>query len=327
MSAMPQILTCSSDAEPGICRRVRGKGFSFHNPDGSKVEDAKTLDRITTLAIPPAWRDVWICPQEHGHIQATGYDARDRKQYRYHDKWREHRDALKFASLSDFGDSLPALRQRVRRDLGRNRPDKDFVCAALVRLLDKAALRVGTDAYARENKTYGATTLRMKHLSLLDAGHIKLDFTAKGGKRVRKQITDRTLHRAMERIGDLKGYEVFHYLTEEGRRCGVDSGDVNAYLNETLDSDFSAKTFRTWHGTVAAFEEALEADDLTIKAMCERASGVLHNTPAICRSSYIHPEIIKLAEDEARARRLSATEKARRSGLRVAEARLLAFLD
>ena len=326
MSAMPQMLTCSSDSEPGIVRRVRGKGFSFHDAEGHKVGDAKTLDRIQALAIPPAWRDVWICAHDHGHIQATGYDERDRKQYRYHDKWREHRDALKFASLSEFGDSLPALRQRVRRDLGRNRPDKDFVCAALVRLLDKAALRVGTDAYARANKTYGATTLRMKHVCLR-GGDIKLDFHAKGGKRVRKQINDRTLHRAMERIGDLKGYELFHYISDDGRRCGIDSGDVNAYLSETLDGDFSAKTFRTWHGTLAAFEEALDADDLTIKAMCERASGVLHNTPAICRSSYIHPAVIKLADDESRGERLSATEKARRSGLRVAEARLLAFLS
>ena len=326
MSAMPQILTCSSDTEPGIARRTRGKGFSYHLPDGDKVTCKKTLARIETLAVPPAWRDVWICSHDHGHIQATGYDARDRKQYRYHEKWREHRDMLKYAALPEFGDHLPALRQRVRRDLSRNRPDKDFVCAALVRLLDRAALRVGTDAYARENQTYGATTLRMKHLSLLDEGNIKLDFTAKGGKRVRKQVKDSTLHRAMERIGDLKGYEVFHYLDEDGERHGVDSGDVNDYLAETLEGDFSAKTFRTWHGTLAAFEEALEADELTIKAMCERASGVLHNTPAICRSSYIHPDVIALADAGDRAKRLTTTEKARRSGLRVAEARLLEFL-
>ena len=326
MSAMPSFLVHVSDTEPGIKRRVRGRGFSYHHPDGTNVECESTLTRIRGLGLPPAWREVWICAHDHGHIQATGRDARGRKQYRYHDSWRVYRDQLKYEGLAEFGAALPALRARVRRDLARNRPDKPFVCAALVRLLDQAALRVGSEAYARENGSFGATTLREKHVRL-GKGKLNLDFTAKGGKRVRKQVRDRTLHRALERIGDLPGRELFHYIGEDGSRHGLDSADVNSYIHTTLPHA-TAKTFRTWRGSVEAFAEARDTPTPTIKALCERAADALHNTPAIARTSYIHPDVIALAEmdSEARAAKLEAVEGTRRDGLRVDEAEFLALI-
>jgi len=328
MSALPSFLTHSSDKEPGIARRVRGKGFSYHAHDGTKVDCDATLERIGTLGIPPAWREVWICTKEHGHLQATGLDERERKQYRYHPDWRVWRDRLKYAALPDFGRELPSLRARVSRDLGREQPDKAFVCAALVRLIDRASLRMGSPDYTDDNGSYGATTLLAKHVRMTDKG-VKLNFVAKGGKRVRKQISDRKLHQVLQAIDDLPGREMFTWLDDDGEARRVDSADVNAYLSEALDGDYTAKSFRTWRGSVEAFAEACATEDvLSVKAMSERAAIALHNTPAICRSSYIHPDIIALAEMEPKARiaRLAKVEGERVRGLRVAEAELLAFL-
>ena len=327
MAYMPDFLTHSRDSDPGISRRVRGRGFSYHHPDGTTVTCEGTRARIDALGLPPAWTDVWICAHEHGHLQATGRDARERKQYRYHELWRAHRDRLKYASLPAFGEALPALRQRVYRDLRRERPDRDFVCAALVRLIDRAALRVGNPEYADRNGSFGATTLRTRHVRLGEED-IRLDFRAKGGKRVRRRVGDRTLHRVLGRIDDLPGRELFRYVDEDGEVRSLDSSDVNAYLGQTLDDDFTAKTFRTWRGTVEAFAEACEAPEPSIKGMCERAAAALHNTPAICRSSYIHPDVIALAEMDADAREaaLEGPKAERRDGLRKAEAGLLAFL-
>ena len=309
-------------------RRVRGRGFSFHHPDGRLVEDAPTLERIQALGLPPAWRDVWVCTNPHGHLQATGRDDAERKQYRYHERWREHRDRLKYAGLVEFGKALPALRARVYRDLQRNQADIHFVSAALVRLLDRTALRVGNTEYAEENGSFGATTLRRRHVCF-KGDQIRLDFRAKGGKRVRRQVGDRTLHRVLEQIEDLPGRELFHYLDDDGEVRRLDSSDVNAYLAQTLDGEFTAKTFRTWRGTVEAFAEACEAPELSIKGMCERAAAALHNTPAICRKSYIHPDVIGLAEmePEERSKTLAEPRAERRDGLRKAEAGLLAYLS
>ena len=328
MSFMPDFLVHTSDSEPGIVRRVRGRGFSFHHPDGSLVEDMPTLERIKLLGLPPAWRDVWVCANPHGHLQATGRDDAERKQYRYHERWREHRDRLKYAGLVEFGEALPALRARVYRDLQRNRADKPFVSAALVRLLDRTALRVGNTEYAEENGSFGATTLRRKHVKL-KGDQIRLDFRAKGGKRVRRQVGDRTLHRVLEQIEELPGYELFHYLDDDGDVRRLDSADVNEYLAQTLDGEFTAKTFRTWRGTVEAFAEACETPDLTIKGMCQRAAEALHNTPAICRKSYVHPDVIALAEMDTEKRQeiLAGPKEERCDGLRKAEAGLLAFLS
>lgn len=329
MSKLPSFLTYSSDTQPGLSRIVRGKGFSYHTVDGAKVEDAPTLARIAGLGLPPAYREVWICATDHGHLQATGRDEAGRKQYRYHEKWRDWRDRLKYAALTDFGAALPALRARVRRDLGRESPDKAFVCAALVRLIDRASLRVGSQDYTDSNGSFGATTLLSRHVKITDGG-VKLDYKAKGGKRVRKQLSDRKLHQVLQAIDDLPGREMFCWLDEDGEARGIDSADVNAYLAETLEGDFTAKSFRTWRGSVEAFAHACEAVDageaVTIKAMSERAAEALHNTAAICRSSYIHPDIVALGETEAPGKAIKACRGERLDGLRVAEAEMLSFL-
>ena len=326
MAALPRILRFSSDTEPGITRRVRGKGFSYHDEAGKRLSCEKALARIQSLGIPPAWRDVWICASAHGHLQATGRDARDRKQYRYHPEWRAHRDALKFANLVEFGNALPALRARVARDLSREKTDKRFASAALVRLLDRASLRIGNPEYTRDNGSFGATTLRSKHMKLTDEG-LKLTFTAKGGKRVRKQVNDRTLNRVLQAIDDLPGRRLFSYIDASGGIRDLDSADINAYLGD--EQDFTAKTFRTWRGTVEAFTEACESEDPTLKSLSERAARALHNTPAICRSSYIHPKVVKLAEMDGRprAKAIGKVEGERRDGLRAREAELLAFIS
>ena len=304
VSALPSILRHSSPDEDGLTRRRRGRGFSYHYSDGRPVKAKRTLERIASLGLPPAYRDVWICRDEHGHLQACGTDDAGRRQYRYHPEWRAFRDRLKFDQLEDFGRALPRLRRRVEADLRRNRPDRDQAAAALVRLLDDAAFRIGSDAYARDNKTFGATTLRSRHLKM-DGDTLRFDFRAKGGKRVRTQIKDRTLARVLERVDDLRGWELFTYLDDADEVRRLRSHDVNDYIADTMGVDgVSAKTFRTWRGSVCALDCAWEAGrDLTIKAMSERAAAVLHNTPAIARDSYIHPEVIGLAEMEAPARR------------------------
>ena len=322
MSALPKILRHSSDTEPGITRRVRGRGFSYHAPDGTCVNHAPVLERIKALGLPPAYSDVWICTDEFGHIQATGRDDKNRKQYRYHDDWRSFRDQRKFDRLSDFARTLPKLRARVARDLRRDNPDKRFVSAALVRLIDRGALRVGNRAYAGDS--FGAATLRTRHIDLSDTA-LKLDFKAKGGKRVRKRISDTTLARTLERIGDLPGRDLFQYRGEDGEVYRLDSSDVNAYI----DDGFTAKTFRTWHGTVAAFDAAQSTESLSIKMLCEAAAKRLHNTPAICRKSYIHPAVIALAEASAEDAQttLNNLKSETLRGLRQAERGCLALLD
>ena len=304
MSALPSILRHSSPDEPGIARRRRGRGFSYHYDDGRLVKASRTLTRIQSLGLPPAYDDVWICRDEHGHLQAVGTDDAGRRQYRYHPEWRAFRDRLKYDQLEDFGRALPRLRRRVEHDLRRNRPDREQACAALVRLLDDAAFRIGTEAYAQRNQTFGATTLRPRHVRM-DGGTLRFDFTAKGGKRVRKQIKDRTLARVLERVGDLPGCVLFTYEDEDGEVRRLRSDDVNAYISDTMELDtVSAKTFRTWRGSVSALDCAADCEDgLTIKAMSEAAAATLHNTPAIARDSYIHPEVIALAELEDAARR------------------------
>lgn len=311
-----------------MSRHVRGRGYCCKLPNGNTVACERMRARIEALAIPPAWTNVWICTNPNGHLQATGRDDRDRKQYRYHTDWRIQRDLKKFEALADFGAALPRLRARVVRDLKRESADYDFVCAALVRLIDRTPLRVGTKAYAEENGTYGATTLRARHIDFKENG-LRLDFKAKGGKRVRKQVSDRRLHQVLQRIDDLPGQTLFCCRTEAGDTRNIDSADINAYLGETLDGPHSAKTFRTWRGSVAAYAECSEATSLTIKAMCERAARALHNTPAICRSSYIHPDLIALADMSAEKRetRLKGPKSNRVSRLRVNEAGLLAFLQ
>ncbi len=315
MSSLPEILRYSDDSEPGYTRKKSGDSFVYFDSQNAPVKNKAALTRFAGLGLPPAYEDVWICADEFGHIQATGRDVAGRKQYRYHPKWREFRDRQKFSNLADFGAALPALRRKIARDLRAEDGGKDFVCAAVVRLIDKGALRVGHD----RNAAYGAGTLRRRHVKFMPDG-IKLDYKAKGGKRVRKTVRDKTLSRILQSIDDLPGRRIFQYIGADGEIYGLDSAQVNAYLGE----DYTAKTFRTWHGSVAAFECAQQADGpLTIKAMSEAAAARLHNTPAICRSSYIHPKILGLTEDNIAGQVKDAPKR----GLLKPERQMLRFLQ
>jgi DNA topoisomerase-1 len=325
-------LTYVSDAEPGIRRLRRGKGFSYTLPDGVSLSDEKERLRITALGLPPAYDNVWICLDPRGHLQATGYDARGRKQYRYHSEWQSFRSEQKFDQLSRFGEALPRIRRKVKRDLSLGLDQSDCVLAALVALMDATHLRVGNRAYAKENRTYGATTLLKRHM-LLSGDGVLLKFTAKGGKRVQHTLKHPRLQRIFEEIADLPGRQLFSFPDEHGTPRPVDSGRLNAYLAKAAGFPVSAKTFRTWGGSLAAFMEAwkiVEEEDKRpkIKALTTAASEVLQNTPAVCRSSYIHPSILELAEDETPLKKIMNADlgsKPRR-GLRTNEARLVEFL-
>ncbi len=284
------------DDRPGITRRKAGTGWSYRAPDGTTIDDAKERERLNALAVPPAYVDVWISPETRGHLQATGYDEKTRKQYRYHPDWSEWRAQEKYAELPAFGTALPALRRRIARALSGEAGERDFAIAAVLRLIDHTSMRVGSEAYRAENGTEGATTLRSRNLRM-DGKGLRLDFTAKGGKRVRRQLSDRTLLRALHDLSDLPGAPVFEWI-EEGERHTVQADHVNDWLREATGLEgATAKTFRTWNGSVVALEEAMKAGEgVTIKAMSEAAAEALHNTPTIARTSYIHPQVIDLAE-------------------------------
>ncbi|SIR45661.1 DNA topoisomerase-1 [Rhizobium sp. RU20A] len=320
-----------SDTEPGIRRHRRGTGFSYRMPDGKAVSDATIRKRIAALGLPPAYEKVWICLDERGHLQATGYDQRGRKQYRYHRDWQAARSLDKFGQLVAFGEVLPGLRRRVRKLLDGEPGQIETTLAALLTLLDEEHLRVGNAAYAAENRTYGATTLLKKHLRLGD-GFVGLSFVAKGGKRVRRILKNPRLHRLLEATADLPGRHLFAWRDEAGFVHPVDSGRLNAFLAEQTGLGISAKTFRTWGGSVAAFSEARRiiaaGDRPSVKAISEAAAEVLHNTPAISRSSYIHPGILSLADravfNDALAEQVLKANV--RGDLRADEGRMLDFL-
>lgn len=319
-----------SDSDPGITRRRAGKGFSYRGPDGAALR-REDLARAKALAVPPAYRDVWICVQPNGHLQATGRDARGRKQYRYHALWQESRTVTKFDQLLTFGAALPRLRRRLRRDLQGEAGDRAFSLAALVLLLDRTWLRIGNTAYTATNRSYGASTLLTRHLSLSEEGWVKLSFRAKGGKMCRHTLRDKRLNRILQEIGDLPGRNIFTYLDEEGEVRSLHSQDVNDYLAEVVGEGMTAKTFRTWGGTLAAFElaEGLSGDaPLTLRMMCDAAAARLYNTPTICRKSYIHPAVLALVDlpTEDRAALLHGLETAPTPELRGPESRLLSLL-
>jgi len=318
----PASLRYYPDSAPGISRRRCGKGFSFFAPDGSCIKDKQERARLVSLAVPPAYEKVWITPHENGHLLATGFDAKGRKQYRYHPLWAEAQAEEKYAALAEFGETLPRLRRRVRRDLKSELGAQDFALAAAVSMIDRLSLRVGNQVYAKTNSTYGTLTLKRKHLRLRD-GKLQATFTAKGGKRVRRQIANRTLMRALEKIRDLPGAELLTWLDDDGNPRSLTSSVLNDYIAEATGTEgFSAKTFRTWAGTLAAFEVALDEENPTIKAMSEAAAKRLHNTPTIARNSYIHPQVIDLCET---ARPLPKARDI--DEMTQAEAQLLTFLQ
>ncbi|MBV9355415.1 MAG: DNA topoisomerase IB [Chloroflexi bacterium] len=288
------------DARPGITRRRFGKGFAYYLPDGSKVTDADTRTRLAALAVPPAWTDVWLSPDPLGHIQATGRDARGRKQYRYHPQWRAIRDQTKYNRMEAFGEALPRIRQRVDHDMGLRGMPREKVLAIVVRLLDETSIRIGNDEYARENRSFGLTTLRRRHVHF-EGSSVRFEFEGKSKKKQVVEVNDRRLARLVRRCEELPGYELFQYVDEEGQRRRVESGDVNEYLREVSGADFTAKDFRTWNGTVAA----LGALRLCEPASSERESKHqvaeairqvarrLGNTPAVARNAYVHPGVVQ----------------------------------
>ncbi len=294
-----------TDTAPGIARRRSGRGFGYRAADGGSVRDRPTLARIRALAIPPAWTDVWICAIPNGHIQAVGRDARGRKQYRYHPRWREIRDETKYARMIEFGRALPRIRRRVQDDVGRPGLPREKVLAAVVGLLEATLIRVGNEEYARQNGSYGLTTLRAKHVRV-EAGRVRFEFRGKGGKPHVVALTDRRLARVVRQCQDLPGYELFQYVDDEGQRQTIDSADVNAYLRDVIGQDFTAKDFRTWGATVLAAValRGLDAGSPTRakQHMAQAVAAVaqqLRNTPAICRKCYIHPAIFEAFEASA----------------------------
>lgn len=315
-----------SDTEPGIRRRRKGKGFSYTLPDGKTLADEVQRARIHALGLPPAYENVWICIDENGHLQATGFDVRGRKQYRYHKDWQAFRSTGKFHQLIEFGNALPKIRRTVLRHLDTGAEDINGVLAALTILLDEAHLRVGNQAYVKQNDTYGATTLLKRHLKIVD-GRIELKFRAKGGKRVQRSLKHPRLQKILEEIADLPGRQLFVWKDETGALKPIDSGRLNAYLADISGIAISAKTFRTWAGSLAAFcaarSAASEGRRPTVKEMSEAAADVLHNTPAISRSSYIHPAIIALSSKDETLEE-GSSEPLR--GLRADENRMLDFL-
>ena len=326
-----------SDEAPGIGRRRHGAHFRYRPPDGGTLTDRATLRRIKALAIPPAWTEVWICPFENGHIQATGRDERGRKQYRYHPRWRETRDAAKFGRMVGFARLLPRIRERVAADLRRPGLPREKVLATVVRLLETTLIRVGNDDYARQNGSYGLTTLRNRHVAV-EGDSLRFLFKGKSGKTWNLQMSDRRLARILRECQELPGQELFQYLDAEGARHGIDSGDVNDYLRDIAGEEVTAKDFRTWAGTVLAalalheFErvDSQAAAKRNVKQAIEQVAARLGNTPTICRKCYVHPGLLDLYMDGGLALRLKreAEEKLREdaAGLRPEETAVLGLL-
>jgi DNA topoisomerase-1 len=273
-------------------------GFKYYRPDGRLIRNPAELKRIARLAVPPAWTDVWICPDARGHLQATGRDARGRKQYRYHPGWRETRDETKYERMPAFAAALPRIRERINADLARQGLPRDKVLATVVRLLETSLIRIGNEEYVRANQSFGLTTLRDRHVKVQGA-NVKFEFRGKSGIRHSVRVSDKRVARIVKSCRDLPGQELFQYLDNEGQRRSVGSGDVNDYLREITGQDFTAKDFRTWAGTVLAFVAFRETDQQAASAakrvvqVVDAVASVLGNTRAVCRKSYIHPGIIE----------------------------------
>jgi DNA topoisomerase I len=324
-----------SDARPGIRRTRRGKAFSYTAPDGTPLRDPAALARIRSLAIPPAWGEVWICPVAEGHLQATGRDARRRKQYRYHQRWRAVRDETKYERMLLFGTTLARIRARVRKDLALPGLPRDKVLASIVRLLETSFIRVGNEEYARTNKSFGLTTLRNRHVEIA-GGTLRFRFQGKSGKPHTIDVNDRRLARLVKRCRELPGQDLFQYLDEAGEPHPIDSGAVNDYLREISGEDFTAKDFRTWAGTLLAARMLANgtgaAPDGSVRpGLSETTEAVarkLGNTPAITRKCYIHPAVLAAHQNQELFelwQKLSGS-RASRPGLRQEERVLLAFL-
>jgi DNA topoisomerase I len=290
--------------EPGIRRMRAGRGFYYLSPQNRRLTAIGDLKRIASLAVPPAYKDVWICVNARGHLQATGHDARGRKQYRYHPQWRQVRDCAKFDRMVAFGDALPKLRRKLARDLALPDLPREKVLAAVAALLDTTRARIGNVEYARDNKSFGLTTLRNRHVTFIRDGRAVLNFRGKGGVQHEIPIDDKRIVRIVQHCQELPGQHLFQYVADDGSRCPVDSGQVNDYLREAMGDDFTAKDFRTWGATLRALvllAKIQKTSDASESAMKSAIAGVvkqvaseLRNTPAVCRKSYINPVVFDL---------------------------------
>ncbi len=326
-----------SDEQPGYSRQRRGKKFVYFDTEGKEIRDEARILRIDRLGIPPAYADVWICPSPHGHLQATGRDDRGRKQYRYHERWRQERDENKYEKMIIFGQALPKIRRRINRDLKRRGLPRERVLATIVQLLERTFIRVGNQEYARENKSFGLTTMRTRHVQVRGAT-VRFRFRGKSGKEHDVDTEDRRVARIIKKLQELPGQEVFQYLDEEGERHRITSDDVNEYLREITGEEFTAKDFRTWAGTVMTamalgaqepFQNKSEARQ-NVKAAIGAVAKMLGNTPAICRKCYVHPAVLETYLDgDLIAGLKKTTEKTLEDSLgdlRSDEAAVLAFL-
>ncbi len=314
------------DSLPGITRRRAGKGWRYFDTAWLPLKDPAEVARLNAIALPPAYRDAWFCPAPNGHILATGFDDKGRKQYRYHPDFRAAREAEKFDGCVAFGKLLPLVRQRVEADLAGRALTLERAVASVVRLLDTGGIRIGNEAYVKTNRSFGATTLRMRHADL-KGQTLRLRFKAKSGKTCDMKVSDRSLARFVKRMQDLPGQHLFQYLGDDGTPRPVTSGDVNGYLRETMGEDFTAKHFRTWHASVLGFELLAGARDrLSLKEMMQQVSQRLSNTPAIARKSYVHPEVIALVEQQEEWRKGLVLPR-RSRWLSRAERALIAFLE
>jgi DNA topoisomerase-1 len=328
-----------TDTAPGIRRRRRGRGFAYTRPDGAPLRDPAELERIRKLVIPPRWTDVWICASSSGHLQVTARDARGRKQYRYHSRYRAIRDDTKFSRLVDFSEVLPRIRQRVETDVSAPTLSREKVLATVVWLLEKTLIRVGSDEYARDNGSFGLTTLRRRHVEVSGA-KLRFEFRGKSGIPHTVAVTDRRIARIIQRCQELPGQELFQYLDDEGRRQSVDAGDINQYLREIAGRQITAKDFRTWAGTMLAASALRdiglgatekESNANIVRAM-DQVAKRLGNTRAVCRKYYVHPTVIEAyldgfvlapaAADEHRVPR----DSARPPGLRRDEVAVMELL-
>jgi DNA topoisomerase-1 len=330
----PLGLVWVSDDAPGI-RRIRiGDDFAYTGVDGKRVRKAAELQRISKLAIPPAYEDVWICARSNGHLQATGRDARGRKQYRYHPDWRLAKDIDKFERVLEFGAALPRIRRRVKEDLATpvgKTPGRDTVLATIARLLDTTYVRIGNEEYARTNRSFGLTTLRNRHVAV-SGSRLRLSFRGKSGKEHEVALDDPRVARVVRRCQAMPGQELFQYVDDAGVAHAVGSADVNDYIRAIGGDDFTAKDFRTWHGTAQALalwveQGACETGRATLKEMLGEVAKMLGNTIAVCKKSYVHPRVLEALAGVPDAALLARLERARRrAGLSAAERRLLAFL-
>src|SRR6266496_2484538 len=322
-----------SDDSPGYRRKANGDHFEYLDTEGKGIRDEQRLLRIKRLAIPPAWTDVWICPSPNGHIQATGRDARGRKQYRYHDRWRELRDENKFGRLSDFAKALPNIRRRVAEDIKLAGLPRRKVLATIVRLLERTFMRIGNEEYARENKSFGLTTIKDRHVAVKGA-RVLFRFRGKSGRQHELDVTDRRVAKVIAKCQDLPGQDLFQCLEKGGEVRDVTSQDVNDYLRQIAGEDFTAKDFRTWGGTVLAatalskqeeFQTKKQATSNIKTAICAVAE-LLGNTPAVCRKCYVHPVIVEAYLNRTRIAGLNGTKTLEPPNLRGAERAVLKFL-